>query len=125
MPPNNAARGSGRVCPTHPATALGRALVLVQPAPGAVLLGTSDSVVQAVNPDGAGCAHGLGLALPDFTLRLALTIRAEEEHQILSATRGSVLPPPVRAGKHRRLPTHLRHGSVTSNKVALVLRYPS
>ena len=50
-------------------------------------------------------------------LWLPLAVWAEEEHQILATTRGSVLPPPVRTGKHGRLPTHLRHGSVTSTKL--------
>src|ERR1700761_5113072 len=107
----------GRVGPAHPATALGRALVLVQAAPGPVLLGTGDGVIKAVDADGAARADLLGLALPDVPLRLPLAVWAEEEHQILATTRGSVLPSPVRAGKHGRLPTHLRHGSITSTKL--------
>jgi putative phosphoribosyl transferase len=118
------ARGLGRVGTAHPATALRGALLLVQAAPGAVLLGTGNGVVEALDPDRAARANGLGLALPDLPFGLPLAVRAEEKHQILAATRGSVLPAPIRAGKHRRLPAYLRHGSVTSNKVALVLRYP-
>src|ERR1700688_1985715 len=102
-------RALGRVRATHPATALGGALVLVQATPGAVLLRTGHGVVQAFEPYGAARADGLSLALPDVPLRLPLAVWAEEEHQILATTRGSVLPPPVRAGKHGRLPTHLRH----------------
>src|SRR5262245_48149615 len=64
------ARKSGRVRAAHPATALRGALVLVQSTPGAVLLGTSDGVVQAVDPDGTARANGLSLALPDLTLWL-------------------------------------------------------
>src|ERR1700729_261576 len=107
----------GRVGPAHPATALGRALVLVQATPGPVLLGTGNGVIEALDPDRAARADLLGLALPDIPLWLPLAVWAEEEHQILATTRGSVLPPPVRAGKHGRLPTHLRHGSVTSTKL--------
>src|ERR1700728_4507871 len=117
-------RALGRVGATHPATALGRALVLVQATPGAVLLGTGHGVVQALKPYWAARADGLSLALPDVPLWLPLAVWAEEEHQILATTRGSVLPPPVRAGKHGRLPTHLRHWISHLNKVALFLGYP-
>src|ERR1700728_3027999 len=113
----NRGRALGRVRATHPATALGRALVLVQAAPGAVLLRTGHGVVKAFEPYRAARADGLGLALPDVPLWLPLAVWAEEEHQILATTRGSVLPPPVRTGQQRRLPTHLRHGSVTSTKL--------
>jgi putative phosphoribosyl transferase len=109
--------GSGRVGAAHPATALGGALVLVQATPGAVLLRTGNGVVQALHPDRAARADLLGLALPDVPLRLPLAVWTEEKHQILATTRGNVLPPPVRAGKHGRLPTHLRHGSLTSTKL--------
>jgi predicted phosphoribosyltransferase len=109
--------GLGRVGAAHPATALGGALVLVQATPGAVLLRTGNGVVQAVQPNRAARADLLGLALPDVSLWLPLAVWAEEEHQILATTRGSVLPPPVRAGKHGRLPTHLGHGSITSTKL--------
>src|ERR1700735_332159 len=108
---------SGRVGATHPATALGGALVLVQATPGAVLLGTGNGVIEALDPDRAARADLLGLALPDVPLWLPLAVWAEEKHQILATTRGGVLPPPVRAGKHGRLPTHLRHGSITSTKL--------
>src|ERR1700733_12454517 len=109
--------GSGRVGAAHPAAALGGALVLVQAAPGPVLLGTGKGVIEALDPDRAARADLLGLALPDVPLWLPLAVWAEEEHQILATTRGSVLPPPVRAGKHGRLPTHLGHGSITSTKL--------
>src|SRR3984885_5883854 len=88
-------RALGRVRATHPATALGGALVLVQAAPGAVLLRTGHGVVEAFKPYRAARADGLGLALPDVPLWLPLAVWAEEEHQILATTRGSVLPPPV------------------------------
>src|ERR1700724_4912299 len=109
--------GSGRVRAAHPATALGGALVLVQASPGPVLLGTGNGVIEALDPDRAARADLLGLALPDVPLWLPLAVWAEEEHQILATTRGRVLPPPVRAGKHGRLPTHLGHGSITSTKL--------
>src|SRR6202451_261467 len=113
----NRVRALGRVRATHPATALGRALVLVQTTPGAVLLRTGHGVVKAFEPYRAARADGLGLALPDVPLWLPLALWAGAQHQILATTRGSVLPPPVRTGKHGRLPTHLRHGSVTSTKL--------
>jgi putative phosphoribosyl transferase len=109
--------GLGRVGAAHPAAALGGALVLVQATPGAVLLRTGNGVIQAVQAHRAARADLLGLALPDVPLRLSLAVWAKEEHQILATTRGSVLPPPVRAGKHGRLPTHLGHGSITSTKL--------
>ena len=102
---------SGRVGPPHPAPALGRALFLVQPAPHAVLLRPGQRVVEALDPDRAVGADRLGLALPDLTLRLALTVGTEEEDKILRTARGSILPAPVGPGKHSRLPTHLRHGT--------------
>src|ERR1700761_5674936 len=109
--------GLGRVGAAHPAAAFGGALVLVQAPPGAVLFRTGNRVVEAVETHGTASADLLGLALPDVPLWLPLAVWAEEEHQILATTRGSVLPPPVRTGKHGRLPTHLRHGSVTSTKL--------
>src|SRR5487761_434233 len=109
--------GSSRVRAAHPAAALGGALVLVQATPATVLLGTGNGVIEALDPDRAARADLLGLALPDVPLWLPLAVWAEEEHQILATTRGSVLPPPVRAGKHGRLPTHLGHGSITSTKL--------
>src|ERR1700751_2137951 len=109
--------GLGRVGAAHPAAALGGALVLVQATPGAVLFRTGNRVVETVKTHGAASADLLGLALPDIPLWLPLAVWAEEEHQILATTRGSVLPPPVRAGKHGRLPTHLGHGSITSTKL--------
>src|SRR5580693_6837460 len=109
--------GSGRVRAAHPAAALSGALVLVQATPGPVLLGTGHGVVEALDPDRAARADLLGLALPDIPLWLPLAVWAEEEHQILATTRGSVLPPPIGSGKHGRLPTHLGHGSITSTKL--------
>src|ERR1700749_923565 len=109
--------GSSLVGAAHPAAALSGALVLVQATPGPVLLGTGHGVIEALDPDRAARADLLGLALPDVPLWLPLAVWAEEEHQILATTRGSVLPPPVRAGKHGRLPTHLGHGSITSTKL--------
>src|SRR6185437_6696405 len=90
---------------------------LVQATPGPVLLRTGNGVIEALDPDRAARADLLGLALPDVPLWLPLAVWAEEEHQILATTRGRVLPPPVRAGKHGRLPTHLGHGSITSTKL--------
>ena len=103
-----------------PAAALGGTLVLVQATPGPVLFRTGNGVIKALDPDRAARADLLGLALPDVPLWLPFAVWAEEEHQILATTRGSILPPPVRTGKHGRLPTHLGHGSITSTKL---LRY--
>jgi hypothetical protein len=97
--------------------------VLVQATPGAVLLRPRYRVVQTLKPHRAVSADLLGLALPDLPLRLALTVRTEEEQQVLTTARGSILPPPVRAGKHSRLPTYLRHGSITSTKMHQIVRY--
>src|SRR5262249_20226798 len=41
--------GSGRVGAAHPAAALSGALVLVQPTPGPVLLGTGNGVIEALD----------------------------------------------------------------------------
>ena len=111
------ARRSGGVGAAHAAAALSRALVLVQPTPRAVLLRPRHGVVQAFKPYRASSANLLRLALPDVPLRLALTIRTEKEQQVFATARCSILPTPVRAGKHSRLPTYLRHGSITSTKV--------
>src|ERR1700730_13172303 len=109
--------GSGRVRAAPPAAGRRGGVVLVQASPGPVLLGTGNGVIEALDPDRAARADLLGLALPDVPLWLPLAVWAEEEHQILVTARGSVLPPPVRAGKHGRLPTHLGHGSITSTKL--------
>src|SRR5215813_5121833 len=106
--------GSGRVGPAHPAAALGSPLVLVQPTPGAVLLGPGDRIGQALLADGARGTDGLGLSLADLALWLALAVRAEEENDILAAARGSILPAPVRPGRQCHLPTYLRHESISS-----------
>jgi putative phosphoribosyl transferase len=107
----------------HAAPALGRALFLVQAAPGAILLRPRDRIVKAVKPHRATSANALRLALPDLPLRLALAVRAEEEQQVFATARSSILPTPVRAGKHSRLPTYLRHGSITSTKMLQIVRY--
>src|SRR3954453_14777611 len=116
-------RGLGGVGAAHAAAALGRALILVEAAPRAVLLGGGHPVVQAFAPNGASGADPLGLTLPYLALRLAFAVRAEEEQQVLALARGSILPPPVRAGKHSRLPTYLRHGSISSTKMHQIVRY--
>ena len=114
LTPESGLRG---VRPAHAPTTLGRTLILVQPAPGAILLRPRHRVVQALQPHRAGSANLLRLALPDLSLRLTLAVGAEEEQQVLATARGSILPPPVRAGEHGRLPTYLRHGSITSTKL--------
>ena len=113
----------GGVGAAHAAAALGRTLILVQATPRAVLLGPRHGVVQAFKPYRASSADTLGLTLPDLPLRLALAVRTEEEQQVLATARGSILPPPIRAGKHSRLPTYLRHGSITSTKMHQIVRY--
>lgn len=92
----------------HAPTALGRALVLVEPAPRAVLLRTGEGVVEALSTDRALGADGLGLALANVALRLTLAVGTEEQHKVLSPARGVILPTPAgaRAGD---LPTYLRH----------------
>src|SRR5580693_1940269 len=47
-------------------------------------------------PDRSGRVGALGLALADVPLRLALAVRAEEEHDITAAARRVILPAPVR-----------------------------
>ena len=116
--PAPASRTSGGVRAPHATAALGRTLILVQAAPGAVLFRPRDGVVQAFKPHRASSADSLGLALPDLPLGLTLTVRTEEEQQVLATARGSILPTPVRAGKHSRLPTYLRHGSNHLNQDA-------
>src|ERR1700689_4882353 len=89
-------RPSGRVRAAHPAPALGRPLVLIQPAPGPVLLRAAHGVTKALGPDRASCANGLRLALTNVALGLPLTIGAEKEDDVLAAARSLVLPAPVR-----------------------------
>src|SRR5215475_6805520 len=105
---------SGRVRPAHPAAALRCALVLVETAPGAVLLGPGNGIGQAFRPDRARGTDALGLALADLALGLALAVGAEEENDLLAAARGSILPAPVRPGRQCHLPTYLRHESISS-----------
>ena len=113
----------GSVGAAHAAAALSRTLILVQATPRAVLLGPRHGVVQAFKPYRASSADTLGLTLPDLPLRLALAVRTEEEQQVLATARGSILPPPVRAGKHHPQLTYLRHGSITSTKMHQIVRY--
>src|SRR5690606_33281122 len=91
---------------------LGGSLVLVQAAPGAVLLGTGQRVVEAFDAHGTLGADRLGLAFANFPLRLTLTVGAEKEYEVLTPARGIILPAPAgpRAGD---LPTYLRHESTT------------
>src|SRR5215510_2273740 len=112
--------GSGRVGPAHPAAALRSPLLLVEPTPGAVLLGPGDRVGQALLANGARGADGLGLALADLALGLALAVGSEEENDILAAARGSILPAPVRPGRQCHLPTHLRHESISSTVLCVL-----
>src|SRR5580704_11979377 len=105
---------SGRVGAAHAAAALGGPLVLVEAAPGAVLLRPAERVVQALGPDRAGGADRLGLALADVPLRLALAVRAEEEHDITAAARRVILPAPVRPLHQGGLTRYLRHDLLSS-----------
>src|SRR5271169_3869676 len=104
---------SGRVGPAHPPTALRRALVLVQAAPGAVLLWPADRVGEALRPHRAGVANGLGLALPDLSLRLPLPVWPEEEHNVATPAASLILPAPVRPWHQRGLTAYLRHESLS------------
>ena len=76
--------------------------------------GRLQRVVQALGPHRAGGADGLGLALADVPLRLALTVRAEEEHDITAAARRVILPAPVRPLHQGGLTTYLRHDLLSS-----------
>src|SRR6516225_6253362 len=107
-------RHLGRVRPAHAATALRGALFLVEAAPGAVLFRPGNGIVEAFPPNRAGGADQLGLTLPDFTLRLPLTVRAKEEHDVLASARSGILPGPARTRRHGHLPTYLRHESISS-----------
>jgi hypothetical protein len=108
---------SGSVCAAHAAAALCGTLILIEAAPSAVLLRAPDCVVQAVKTDRAGLADRLSLPLANLAFWLAFPVGAEEEQQILTTARRGILPPPVGPGKHGRLPTYLRHGSITSTKL--------
>src|ERR1700740_2965269 len=76
--------GSGRVRPAHPAAPLRGTLVLVEPAPGAVLLRAAHGIVQTLDADRTSRAYRLGLALAHVTLGLSLAIGSEEEHDFLA-----------------------------------------
>src|SRR5215469_9477403 len=102
-------RRSGRVGPAHAATALGRALVLVQAAPGAVLLRPAHGVGQALGANRAAVADRLRLALACLALRLPLPIGAEEEHDITATARSLILPAPVRPLHQGGVTAYLRH----------------
>src|SRR5215471_6989375 len=119
------APGSGRVGPAHAAPALRGALVLVEPAPGAVLLGPGDRVGQALRADRACGADRLGLALADLALGLALAVGAEEENDVLATARGSILPAPVRPGRQCHLSTYLRHESISSSRAVCSTQRPA
>src|SRR5580693_8650034 len=121
--PARVSRTSGGVRAPHAAATLGRTLILVQAAPSAVFLRPRDGVIQAFKPHRASSADPLGLALPDLPLGLTLAVRTEEEQQVLATARGSILPTPVRAGKYSRLPTYLRHKSITSTRMHQIVRY--
>src|SRR5256885_3468977 len=69
------------------------ALDLVQPSPDPVGLTDAEGVVQALLPDGAGRADGLGSSLSDVALVLALEVRRwEEDRGLGSPTGGPHLP---------------------------------
>src|SRR5258708_37842474 len=93
-------RGPDRVGPAHPATPLGRSLGLIEPAPGAVLLGAAHGIVQALRADRACRAHGLSLPLAEATLGLSRATGTEEEHDVLTSARSVVLPAPVTPWYH-------------------------
>src|SRR5579863_6447132 len=114
--PGKSALGSplGGVGAAHPAAPFGGPLLLIQAAPGAVLLRPRNGVSEAFRADRARGTYRLGLAFPHFTLGLALSVRPEEEHDVLASARAGVLPGPARPWRHGHLPTYLRHESVSS-----------
>src|SRR5216684_3084249 len=103
----------GGVGAAHPAAPFRGPLLLIQPTPGAVLFRPGYGVGEAFRANRASGAHGLRLALAHLALRLALSIRPEEEHDILASARGGVLPSPTRPRRHGHVPTYLRHESVS------------
>src|SRR5436853_1100660 len=82
------------------------ALQLVQVAPDAVPLADVERVLQAIRPDGAAVAEGLGSGLAGELLLTPLeVVGSEEQRGVLAATGGPELPsgapvPPDRLG-HR------------------------
>jgi hypothetical protein len=105
--------GSSGVRAAHPTAALGGALVFVEAAPRAILLGPGDSVVKAIRTYRAAHADLLGLTLTNLALWLTLAVRAEEEHEVFPPARGGVLPAPAGPGEVC-LPTYLSHKTLTS-----------
>src|SRR5215472_15317125 len=101
---------SGRVRPAHPAAPLSRTLVLVEPTPGAVLLGAAHRIVQTLGADRTRRAYRLGPVLADVTLWLSLAIGSKEEHNVLTPARSVVLPAPIRPRHQDGLTAYLRHG---------------
>src|SRR5450631_2538392 len=105
----------GRVGAAHPAAALRGPLVLVQPAPGAVLFRPAQRVAQTLRPHRAGGADGLSLTLADFPFWLTLAVRTKKQHDITTAARGVILPAPVRPLHQGGLTTYLRHDLLSSS----------
>jgi hypothetical protein len=104
---------SSGVRATHATATLRGALVFVEAAPRAVLLGPGDSVVKAICTYRAAHADLLCLTLTNLALGLAFAVRAEEEHEVFPPARGGVLPAPAGPGEVC-LPTYLSHETLTS-----------
>ena len=108
-------RRLGGVGAAHPAAPFGGPLLLIQAAPGAVLFWPGNGISEAFRAHGTRGANRLRLAFPHLTLGLTLSVRPEEEHDVLASARAGVLPGPARPWRHGHLPTYLRHESVSSN----------
>src|SRR5215472_2345682 len=104
----------GSVGAAHAAAALGRALVLVEAAPGPVLLRPAHCVGEAIGLNWAAGAHGLGLALTNLALGLPLPVRPEEEHDIIAPARSLVLPAPTRLLHQGGWTAYVRHEQLSS-----------
>jgi len=105
----------GGVGAAHPAAPFGGPLLLVQAAPSAVLFWPGNGISEAFRAHWACGANHLRLAFPHLTLGLTLSVRPEEEHDVLASARGGILPGPARPWRHGHLPTYLRHETVSSN----------
>ena len=91
-----------------PRAAKRTALFFGEAAPDAVALAGGDRMLEALDPDRAGGADGLGRPLPRLACRTALALRMEERVGILATACALELPvPDVRIGSGE--PGYVRH----------------